>query len=61
LIAIDYIDKSSDYKVNGLTLQLQPKPFYKDVTKDCEITQNYSIIQIEFTNVDGNIKINYVD
>jgi len=51
---------TDDITLTSLKLNCNPKAFWKDVSKDCEIQQGYQSIIITF-NLDWDFKVNYMD
>jgi len=58
--ALQNNSKSDDITLNTIRLNVTPRAFWKDVTKDCEVLQGYQSIIVTF-NLDGTFKINYQD
>jgi len=52
--------ETDNITLTELKLNVQPKAFWKDVTKDCEVSQGYQSIIITF-GLDGTFKVNYQD
>jgi len=59
-IVLQNVNKDDNIVLESITLNVKPKPIWKDVTSKCDIYQSYKSISITF-NLDGDFKVNYID